>query len=86
MGPDGTEARCAGFGFLQELEIDLHREDPLHAPHVGATDLLEGIEKGAGARETGGWIDDLVAVDSAAAALDLVLWSEREAPRTGRLL
>jgi hypothetical protein len=77
---DGTEARCSGFGFLQELEVDLDPEDLLHAPHVGPTDFLVGVEEGARARHAGGGIDHLVAVDPAAAALDLVLRAEWKLP------
>ena len=83
-GPNSTEARGPGFGFLQELKVDLDGEDPLHAPHVGAADFLERVEEGTRPRETGGRVDDLVAVNSTPAALDLVLGPEREAPRTGR--
>ena len=85
-GPNSTEARGSGFGFLQELEVDLDGEDPLHAPDVGAPHFLEGVEEGARPSETGCRVDDLVAVDPAPAALDLVLRPEREAPRTGRRL
>jgi hypothetical protein len=79
-GLNSTEARCSGFGFLQELEVDLDPEDFLHAPDIGAADFLEGVEERAGALDTGSRVDDLVAVDPAAAALDLILWTERELP------
>jgi len=86
VGPNSTEARGSGFGFLQELEIDLDREDPLHAPDVRPADLLERVEEGARPGKTRRRVDDLVAMDAAAAALDLVLWAKWEAPRTSRLL
>jgi len=46
-GPDSAEARLAGFGFLQELEVDLDPEDLLHAADIRAADLLEGVEERA---------------------------------------
>jgi hypothetical protein len=80
-GPDSTEARGSGFGFLQELEIDLDSKDLLHAADIRAADLLEGIEEGAGSLDAGCRVDHLVAVHSAAAALDLVLRAERKLAR-----
>src|ERR687895_1286008 len=82
IGPNSTEARGPGFGFLQELEVDLDGEHPLHAPDVGAADLLERVEERTRPSETGGREHDLVAVDPAPATLDLVLRAERQAPRT----
>jgi hypothetical protein len=73
-----TEARCSGFGFLQELEVDLDPEDLLHAADVRPADFLVGVEERARAGDTGGGIDDLVAVDPTPAALDLVLRAERK--------
>jgi hypothetical protein len=85
-GPNSTEARCSGFGFLQQLEVDLDAEDFLHAANVGPPRLFEGVEEGARAGDTGGGIDDLVAVDPTAAALDLILRAKRELTRgTGEL-
>jgi hypothetical protein len=85
-GLDGTEARGSGFGFLQELQVDLDAEDFLHAAHVGPADLFEGVEEGTRAGDAGGWVDDLVTVDPAPTTLDLVLRPERElAERTGDL-
>jgi hypothetical protein len=43
----GSEARGLGFGFLQELEVDLDAEDFLHAADVGAAGLFEGVEERA---------------------------------------
>jgi len=85
-GLDSTEARGSGFGFLQELEVDLDAKDLLHAAHVRPADLFEGVEERARAGDAGGRVDDLVAVDPTPAALDLVLRPERElAERTGDL-
>jgi hypothetical protein len=77
-GLNSTEARCSGFRFLQQLEVDLDAEDFLHAADVGPPRLFEGVEEGTRAGDTGGGIDDLVAVNPAAAALDLVLRAERK--------
>jgi hypothetical protein len=79
-GPNSAEARLAGFGFLEELEVDLDPEDLLHAADVRPADLLERVEERARALDTRGRVDDLVAVDPTTAALDLVLRSERELP------
>jgi len=85
-GLDGTEARVTGFGFLQELQVDLDAEDFLHAAHVRPAHLFEGVEEGTRAGDAGGRVDDLVAVDPAPATLDLVLRPERQlAERAGDL-
>jgi len=80
-GPDSTEARFPGFGFLEQLEIDLDPEDLLHAADVCAADLFERVQERARPLDAGAGVDDLVAVDPAAAALDLVLRPERQLPR-----
>jgi hypothetical protein len=77
-GLNSTEARCSGFGFLQELEVDLYPEHLLHAADVRPADLLKGVEERAGPFDAGGGVHDLVAVDPTAAALDLVLRPERK--------
>ncbi len=59
------------------IEVDLDVVDLLHAADVGAAPLLVRVEERAG-RKAGGRIDDLVAVDVAAAALRLVLRTKRE--------
>jgi hypothetical protein len=85
-GPDSTEARGSGFGFLEELEIDLDSKDLLHTADVRAADLLERVEEGAVTLDAGCRVDHLVAVHPAAAALDLVLRAERKLARwTGDL-
>src|SRR6187549_3068567 len=53
-----------------QCEVDLHVEHLLHAPDVGPPHFLERIEERATPRDAGRRIDDLVAVDSAATALD----------------
>ena len=62
----------------QQIEVDLDVEDFLHAADVCVAELLVGVEERAVALDAGGGMDDLVAVDSAAATLDLVLGMERE--------
>ena len=59
-------------------EVDLDVEDLLHAADVRAAELDERIEERAGALDAGRRVNDLVAVNLAAAALDLVLRMERE--------
>jgi hypothetical protein len=46
-------------------------------------ELLVGVEERAVALDAGGGMDDLVAVDAAAAALDLVLRVQRELAHPG---
>jgi hypothetical protein len=77
-GPNSTEARFPGFSFLEELEVDLDPEDLLHAADIRAAGFLERVEERARPLDTGRGVDDLVAVDPAPAALDLVLRAERE--------
>jgi hypothetical protein len=81
IGLDSTEARRPGFGFFEELEVDLDPEHLLHAADVRPADFLEGVEERARAGDAGARVDDLVAVDPTAAALDLVLGAERKLPR-----
>ena len=80
IGPNSTEARGSGFGFAEQLQVDLDRVDLLHAADVRPADFLECIEEGARSLEASGGVHDLVAVDPAAAALDLVLRPERKLP------
>jgi hypothetical protein len=77
-GPDSTEARGTGFGFAEQLKVDLDREDLLHAADVGPPHLLERVEEGTRPLEASARVNDLVAVDPAPAALDLVLRPERK--------
>jgi hypothetical protein len=76
-GADGAEA-SAPLRRLEQVEVDLDREDLLHTAHVGVPVALVGVEERAGLRDAGRRVHDLVAVDLAAAALDLVLWSKRQ--------
>src|SRR5439155_2063373 len=68
-----AKADAPALRGLQEVEVDLDLEDLLHAPHVGVPELLVCVDERTRAGETGGRVDDLVAVDVAVAALDLVL-------------
>jgi hypothetical protein len=80
IGPNSTEARGSGFGFAEQIEVDLDPEHLLHAADVRSSRLLERIEERAGPLDAGTGVDDLVAVNPAATALDLVLWPERKLP------
>src|SRR5205085_5503246 len=71
------------LGSPQQVEVDLDVEDLLHATDVGVAELLVRVEEGAVPLDTGGGIDDLVAVDPAAPALDLVLRMQRQLARPG---
>src|SRR4051794_29141004 len=85
---DGAEAAAAAVPLLrlaQQVQVDLDGVDLLHAADVGVPPRLVGVEEGAGTLDARGRIDDLVAVDAAAAALRLVLRTERERGRGGRL-
>ena len=77
---------CASLGRPQHVQVDLDVVDLLHAADVGVAPRLVRVDEGAAARETGARIDDLVAVDLAAAALHLVLRMERQGRRGGGLL
>src|SRR6266542_4320909 len=82
----GTEAAAPGLGLLEQVEIDLDVEDLLHAADVRVAELLVRIEERAAPLEARAREDDLVAVDIAAAALELVLRPERYLGRAGRRL
>ena len=77
-GADGTEAAPSRLGLLEEVEIDLDVVDLLHAADVRVPVRLVRIEEGAGVRDAGGRMDDLVAVDAAAPALGLLLRPKRK--------
>src|SRR5690242_13521590 len=78
---------AARLGRAQEVEVDLDREDLHQAAHVRVPELLVGVAERAAALDAGARVDDLVAVDVAAAAFDLVLRAERKLGRLGgRLL
>ena len=70
---DRAEAAAPRLGLAQEVEVDLDLEDVLHAADVGVAELLVGVEERAAALDARRRVDDLVAVDFAAAALDFVL-------------
>ena len=61
------------LGLAQEVDVDLDLVHLLHAADVRVPELLVRIDERAGAVDAGGRVDDLVAVHSAAPALDLVL-------------
>src|SRR5439155_3751952 len=76
--PHCAEAFPLRLGLAQHLEVDLDAVHLLHAADVGMAELFERVEERARALHTGGRIDDLVAVDVTAAALELVLRPERD--------
>jgi len=84
--PDRTEPAPPGFRLLEEIDVDLDVVDLHQAAHVRVPELLVHVREGTPALDAGTWVDDLVAVDLAAAAFDLVLRSERELARRGRRL
>ena len=77
-GAHRTEAAALGLSGLEQRQVDLDVEHLLHAPHVGPSPGLVRIDERARHAQTGPGIDDLLAVDGAVAALDLVLGPERE--------
>ena len=70
---DGAEPAPPGLRRPQQVEVDLDVEHPLHAPHVRVAERLVGVDERARSLDAGTRVDDLVAVDLAAPALDLVL-------------
>src|SRR5439155_23198619 len=66
------------LGGAQEIEVDLHLVHLLHTADVRVPELLVRVHERTRAFEAGGRVDHLVAVDAAAAALDLVLRTERK--------
>ena len=70
-----------GIGRAQEVDVDLHVEDLLHAADVGVAELLVRVEERALGLDARGRVDDLVAMDTAAPAFDLVLWVQRQRAR-----
>jgi len=75
--PDGPEAAAPGLRLFQEVDVDLDVEDLHQAAHIGVPEFLVRIGERTAALEARAREDDLVAVDLAAAAFDLVLGSER---------
>jgi len=69
---------AALLGLEHEHEVDLDIEHLLEAPNVGAPHFLEGVEKRTSPRDARRRIDHLVAMNTAAPAIDLILWMERE--------
>src|SRR3954466_8098716 len=85
--PHGAEAAHPRLGRAQQVEVDLNREDLHQAAHVRVPELLVGVAERTPALDACAGVDDLVAVDLAAAAFDLVLRAERKLGRLGgRLL
>jgi hypothetical protein len=76
-GSHGAELSVL-LGLEHEREVDLYIEHLLHTADIGPAELDERVEEGAFAFDASGRVDDLVAVNFAAPALDLVLWVERE--------
>src|ERR671928_2019056 len=69
------------LGGAEQVDVDLDIEDLLHAADVVVPELLVRIEEGAPALDARGRVDDLVAMDAAAPALDLVLRVKRQLTR-----
>ena len=63
--------RCSAA--REHVEVDLDLVDLLHAADVGVAEGLVGVDERAALLEAGARVDHLVAVDLAAAALELVL-------------
>src|SRR4051794_17165938 len=85
--PHGAEAAHPRLRRAQQVEVDLDREDLHQAAHVGVPELLVGVAERTPALDACARVHDLVAVDLAAAAFDLVLRAERKLGRlNGRLL
>src|SRR6478672_5958712 len=78
-----AEACATRLGRAQQVEVDLDREDLHQAAHVGVAELLVRVDEGAPALDARAGVHHLVAVDTAAAALDLVLGAERKLGRLG---
>src|SRR5205823_8944160 len=75
-------AELAGpFGGLEQVDVDLDVEDLLHTTDVVVAELLVRVEEGATSLDACRRVDDLVAVDTAAPAFDLVLWVQRQLTR-----
>ncbi len=79
--PDGAEAAAAGLRLLEQVEVDLDVVHLLQAPDVGMTPGLVRVHERARHTDARAGVDDLLAVDVAAAARDLVLCPERERDR-----
>jgi len=75
---DGAESTSAGLGLLEQVEVDLDVVDLLHATDVGVSPRLVRVDERTRHPETRAGVHDLLAVDVAVAAGDLVLDSERE--------
>ena len=84
--PHRPEAVAPPLRCVKHVDVDLRLEHLLHAAHEGVAVLLVGVGERAGAVEARRGIHDLLAVDLAAPAFDLVLRSQRESRRElGRL-
>ena len=77
-GAYGAEAAPTCFGLLEQLEVDLDFVDLLHAPDVRVAPCLVGVDERAGHAQARTGVHDLLAVDVAMTAADLVLDPERE--------
>src|SRR6185503_14014188 len=75
---DAAEAFAPSLGGAEQVEIDLDGVDLLHAADVRVPPRLVRVDERARALDARPRVHDLVAVDFAPSALDLVLRSERE--------
>src|SRR5919199_1442147 len=78
--PRGTSATAAAppLGGAQQIKVDLDVVHLLHAADVRVPELLVRVRERTRPLETRRRVHDLVAVNAAAPALELVLWPQRE--------
>src|SRR5207248_2599343 len=85
--PALLEVPGSGHGpDAEQIEVDVDPEHVLHAADVGVAELLVGVEERTAPFGAGAGVDDLVAVNLAAAAFDFVLRPKGELARPGRRL
>src|SRR5581483_1597488 len=82
---DRAETRLADLRRAQHVHVDLDVVHLLHAADVRVAPRVVRVDERAAAGETRSGVDDLVAVDVAAAALRLVLRVQRQGRRNGLL-
>ena len=75
---DGAESAASGLRLFEQLEVDLDLVDLLHAADVRVPPGLVRVDERARHPEARAGVHDLLAVDVAVAAGDLVLDTERE--------
>src|SRR5262249_8542125 len=73
-----TEAAARALGRDEKVDVDLDFEDVLHAADVAMPELVDRVEERTALRDARRRVDDLVAMNVASPALDLVLRTEGE--------